>query len=464
MPSSDCLAKFDVERHLLAQPFTPLTPPSKAFLTTCPVNGFSNQLIALFAAAALARDLGGLPFWIPPLVLDNLDDLRPGVPDAERANFCASCYEHVARARTIHADEVMNVSRIEAVGGVRFPANALGARSFHRSRTVLDVCNAQRHTLAFGDARCEPPDRVGAASTGALARSAVQGAAAYACVRDAVKRSLLNTSSTAAPLWVRFGPSVQPYYSLCARPPLHLPAFFEPSAAVVAVSDSVWPRMLRRRASIAHYRDQRLPTPTPPGSTPRACAHIRLSLPGELDGWDKLGSPFTETIPAQVTSLRVWLGPLLSKHVPVLVLSDAPWLLQRLIPELDGCIADGGCIFAEAVLDDLVEQHARSTGASASAHFRSATAQLACSAASHLLLTPKSSFSKMIRMLALRRAQPIRFAYTRARVRFAALAADLSLLSSVRRCSRTEGHVWDDEARKVCIVAAVEQALSLIHI
>ncbi|KAG8462309.1 hypothetical protein KFE25_012129 [Diacronema lutheri] len=426
-------------------------PPSKAFLSTCPVDGFSNQLLALFAAAALAHDLGGLPFWIPPFVVDNLVEQHRNVPEAKRASFCALCYEHVARARTIPADELVNVSRIEAVGGVRFPASALVGQSFHRSRVVLDVCKMQLHGLVFGGTHCEPPDRVGAASMGARARIAAQGAATYACVREGVSRSLLNASSTAAPLWVRVGSAVRPYFRLCGSPPRRFPALFEPSVAVLAVSDGVWPRVLRRRTSLALNCGPRRPAPEPPKRTERACAHIRLSLPGEPKGWDKLGSEFTEAIPEQVVALRKWLAAMLPKQVSVLILSDAPWLLQRLIPELGdangcGCMATGRCVFAESVLDNLIEEHARVTN-------------LACSVAGHLLLTPSSTFSTIIRLHALRRAQPTSLVYTQARVDFQAPAATLPLLSQLRRCAGAESREADDEARKVCIVAAVVQAL-----
>lgn len=471
MPAS-CLDRFDVVSHAEAAAGR-FIAPSKALLTYCPLNGLSNQLLALFAAAAVARDLGGVSFWVPPLVLQNLPDLRRGSPEAEQTQFCAACYARLADVATIPLDEILNVSLIEGVGGVRFRRDALLSPSFRRSRTVVDVCGEQqRFQFQFGAAPCEHPALVAArmiTKAPALTLRA-QGAAAYACMKGKVVSTLLsNNASSVEPLWIRLGPTVQEYYGLCGKPPLKMPPFAQLSQGVLSVGRNVWTEFFRMRGYEGSKSDGdgssvEKAKASSPAITPMACAHIRLSLPGE--GWDVDGSPFTESIPAQLLSLQKWLGQMTHDDVPVLLLSDAPWLLQRLLPELgaasgSGCIATGGCALADGLVETAVEQYQRTTKVVVSHHFHSAAAQLACSAASHLLLTPKSSFSKVIRMLALQaaagtRAWPLRIAYTRARVRFAASAKELPLLTLTRACA---AEASDDEVRKQCIANAVERLM-----
>ncbi|KAJ1638858.1 hypothetical protein T492DRAFT_833403 [Pavlovales sp. CCMP2436] len=322
---ASCLDTFDVSAA------APRAPAVRGLLTTCPRNGLSNQLLALLSAAAVASDLG-VGFWIPPLLVDNLQGPRAGASGAERVSFCASCYAALAQAETSPLAEVLNVTAFEAVGGVQLVAGGLPA-SFARG-AVLDVCVAQHYELAIGESPCardetwsSPTNWATPGPLDALPRRA-RGEAAYSCLRDATAGMLANTSTAAPKLWIKFGSSVQEYYQLCGRPPIVLPPFFELSREVVAVGAGVWPLLLRGLRDALRDRAY------------RACAHVRLSLPGE--GWDQLGSPFTEAVPAQVHSFRDWLRRVLTKgRMPVLILSDAPWLLQRVVPELDDCLVTG---------------------------------------------------------------------------------------------------------------------------
>jgi hypothetical protein len=440
-----CLTKFDVSSAV------PAVPQQRALLTTCPRNGLSNQLLALLSAAAIASDLG-VGFWIPPLLGTNLQEgPRAGAPGAERASFCASCYEALAQAETTPLAEVLNVSRLEAVGGVQLATGGgqLLPASFGRY-DVLDVCRAQHYELAFGESPCARDEEWSSqnwATPGplnALPKRA-RGGAAYACLRDAMRAQLANTS--AAPLWIKFGSSHQEYYQLCGRPPVALPPFFEFSSEVVAVGASVWPLLLSGLSRDAP------PYSRATGGWPHSgCAHIRLSLPGE--GWDQLGSPFTEAVPSQVQSFRDWLRYVLAKgrsHIPVLVLSDAPWLLQQVVPELGGCLATGRCALADSLVDVLVPARP------VSRHFRSAAAQLACAEADHLLLTPKSSFSKIIRMLATRHQARPNIAYTLARVRFHAPLALQPFLRRARECAGLRPQA----SHRECLVRRVADAILL---
>lgn len=457
-----CLAAFD------AGPTLRSAASSRALLTSCPLNGLSNQLLAILASAALAHDFGGVPFWAPPLVVRNFAEARRSAPEIESARFCATCYERLANATTTPIGDVLNATLLEGAGGVRLPIGALLDPGFRRSRSVVDVCRSQqRYGFVRSDAPCEPPELVASrmvSQTPSLARQA-QGAAAHACVRSAALRALANAST--GPLWIRLGPTVQDYYGLCGKPPLRLPPFFALSAPVVALGADIWSELLRLRTSGWGQGEG------PMAAVHGACAHIRLSLPGE--GWDELGSPFTEAAPAQVASLRKWLVGRQLDRTPVLLLSDAPWLLQRLIPELGfldgtGCVATGGCALADDLLGRLASADG---GAPASQHVKSAAAQSACAAAGHLLLTPKSSFSKLIRMLALRRGaagarrRQVDIAYTRARVRFAASERELPLLARVRECARAgcsgrggAASGRDDEPRRRCIADAVGRLLA----
>jgi hypothetical protein len=377
------------------------------------------------------------------------------------------------RSETTELAEVVNVSRLQAVGGYRLSTAALLSTSFRRSRAMIDACREQRSALVFSDETCDPgalPASAPSAPGGALQiRARRRGERVYACVKASVQRQLTNSSATSGALWLRLGSTVQEYYKLCGHPPLRAPAFFRLNNDVIAASGRVWSELMMMQSVPAHRaRNPR-----------RACAHIRLSLPGE--GWDQNGSPFTEEVVAQIRSLRPWLNRALARRLPTLLLSDAPWLLQRALPAIGeagggGCVGKGMCAFSDALMGTVLE---RGRGVAVSMHFRSAAAQLACAAADTVLLTPKSSFSKLIRMLAMQRADDAgvrfpAFAYTAAKVRFAAPLTRQPFLRHARGCAQLRGHRAesrtgaardgdddvDDEPRKRCILERVMRELA----
>lgn len=389
--AASCMAKFNPPPIALV----PRASPSTALLTSCPLNGLSNQLLGLLAAAAIAGDLG-IPFWIPRLVVDNLSEPPNGATVAQHGAFCSSCMRRVLRAGGGDIAEILNTTLLESVGGVRLDTDVLLSKAFRRSRTVLDVCRAQRREFpfAFSDEACaDGPAAFAMKKAGGVKRphrsfhlTGTTGAAIYACVKTAVRSVLANASASGEALWIKFGATVHDYYRLCPRPPVIAPPFFRFNADVYSTSARVFGRLAAGFPRL-YEPDPRL----------RACAHIRLSMPGE--GWDQMGSPFTETAVSQIRSLRPWLKRAIEGHIPTLILTDAPWLLQRTVEEVGikrslGCYAKGKCAFGDDLLDQILEARL-GHGVEVSMHFRTASMQLACATADRLLLTPKSSYSKV---------------------------------------------------------------------
>jgi hypothetical protein len=389
--TQSCEAKFNPPPIAVI----PRASPSIALLTSCPLNGFSNQLLALLAAVAIAGDLG-VSFWIPRLIADNLGEPPHGATISQHGAFCASCMKRMSLAEGSDIAEILNTSLLESVGGVRFDTDALLSKAFRRSRTVLDVCRAQQRDFpfAFSDLACaDRPATFALQKSGGVKRphrsfhlTGTTGAEIYSCVKMAVRAVLANASASGEALWIKFGATMHDYYRLCPRPPVSAPPFFRFNADVYSASARVFGRLAA--GFPRHYEADH---------SQRACAHIRLSMPGE--GWDPTGSPFTETAVSQIRSLRPWLKRAIEGHIPTLILTDAPWLLQRTVEEVGlergrGCFGKGKCAFGDDLLDKILEDRL-GHGVEVSTHFRTASMQLACASADRLLLTPKSSYSKV---------------------------------------------------------------------